>query len=33
MAVIAQRIGAELLTFDEQMAAEARTLGTTVLLP
>ncbi len=30
---IAQRIGAELLTFDEQMAAEARTLGTTVLLP
>jgi uncharacterized protein len=28
---IAQRIGADILTFDDQMAASARALGTTVL--
>jgi predicted nucleic acid-binding protein len=30
---IAQRVGAELLTFDKNMAAAARALGTNVLMP
>ena len=29
---IAQRVGADLLTFDHKMAASARSLGTTVVM-